>query len=94
MQRLKKIASFTLLGILLKMSESSLTDYIWQNMKSIRFNVNLLHTYYLKNPDDAKKNFKKAIKNVKKRKRYNVRVMGPLLNKINKDLDEVNDIFG
>jgi hypothetical protein len=63
-------------------------------MKSMRFNVNLLQIYSFTNADDTKKHFQKAIRNVKDRKTYNARLMGPLLTKINKDLDEVSDKFG
>lgn len=74
------------------MSHLSLTGYLWENMNSVQFNVKLLETFTLQTRNETQKKFKTAIKNLKKRKRYNKRTMNPIICKLKKDLDEVNSI--
>lgn len=70
------------------MTRVSLTDYFWENLNSIRLNVELLETYTLQTSRETHNKFNSAFKNLKKRKRFNKRTMNPLVCKIKKDLDE------
>ncbi|KAG1469452.1 hypothetical protein G6F56_003250 [Rhizopus delemar] len=74
------------------MSHLSLTGYLWENMNSVQFNVKLLETFTLQTRNETQKKFKTAIKNLKKRKRYNKRTMNPIICKLKKDLDETQGL--
>lgn len=72
------------------MTRLSLTEYLWENMNTVQFNVRLLETYTLQTRNETRNKFNCAIKNLKQRKRYNKRTMNPKICKLKKNLDKVN----
>ncbi|KAL9550099.1 hypothetical protein MBANPS3_004886 [Mucor bainieri] len=70
------------------MTKSLLTQHIWSNMKALNINIELLKAFNLDSQQKAQNKFKLAIKNVRKRKPYNKRLMGLSISKIEKDFAE------
>ncbi|PHZ17965.1 uncharacterized protein RHIMIDRAFT_255148 [Rhizopus microsporus ATCC 52813] len=72
------------------MVPKSLTDLLWKEIDSFCYDVSLLKNYKFKTSDNVKKSFTNAIKNIKKRKNYNSRLMGYKLENTKRNLDQVN----
>ncbi|KAL9546914.1 hypothetical protein MBANPS3_006438, partial [Mucor bainieri] len=64
----------------------NLTDHLWDHMENVQFVTDLLKRFQLETEDAALTKVKNAMKNIKRRKRYNARLMDSLLNKMNKEL--------
>jgi hypothetical protein len=70
---------------------TTITNYVWDHIKSVPLSVAVLEEFDLKTKDDAKRSFGQAVRNIKKRTLYNKRVMEPLLSKFKIDLEKVCD---
>lgn len=69
----------------------SLTEFIFKNLKTLEWNVELLEDYGWKQREDCSKTVVSALNNLKNKKGYDDRTMKPLIKKLKQELYEFLD---